>query len=137
MGLIPNSAFHRLELMMKTINSSSRALKQITREHYLTEFSTQVPDHPDIAYFSATSAIVQPILKGALPIFWLPHQILKATEGDNDGFVSVESAKWGDHICTYGGDHYAQIGQLLGRSRGMNYLQFYQEIFSYLKRQGM
>jgi triacylglycerol esterase/lipase EstA (alpha/beta hydrolase family) len=58
-------------------------------------------------------------------------------EGDNDGFVSVESAKWGEHICTYSGDHYAQIGQFLGRSRGMDYMKFYDEIFTRLKNDGM
>ena len=48
-----------------------------------------------------------------------------------------ESAKWGEHICTYVGDHYAQIGQILGRSRGLDFMAFYHEIFGHLKKQGM
>jgi triacylglycerol lipase len=92
---------------------------------------------PNVAYYSATTAISNPLITKALPLFWIPHQLIKKTEGDNDGFVSVESAKWGEHICTYSGDHYSQIGQVLGRARGMDYIQFYTEIFSRLKQDGM
>ena len=63
--------------------------------------------------------------------------MLTRYEGDNDGFVSVHSASWGEHICTYVGDHYGQIGQFLGRSRGLDYLRFYEEILRRLKREGM
>lgn len=136
-GLVPGSAFDLADRFLQLMGSSTGALKQITRQFCNGEFAQQAVDRPNVAYFSATTAIRDPIMTNSLPIFWIPHRILSKLEGDNDGFVSVESAKWGEHICTYHGDHYAQIGQFLGRSRGMDYLKFYQEIFGRLKKEGM
>lgn len=136
-GLLPTSAFDAAAFIMKSFDSNMGALKQITREYCLGKFSEDTPNHPDVAYFSATTAIPTPVMMNSLPIFWISHRLLAKYEGDNDGFVSVESAKWGDHICTYPGDHYAQIGQFLGRSRGTDYIKFYREIFGHLKKQGM
>ncbi len=135
-GLLPRSAFSLADRILQFLDSSSGALMQITRHYCLGEFAALAPKMPNVGYFSATTAIAEPIVKNSLPIFWLSHGFLKKTEGDNDGFVSVESAMWGDHICTHSGDHYAQIGQFLGRSRGMNYIGFYNEIFKHLKKEG-
>jgi hypothetical protein len=96
-----------------------------------------MPNVRGVGYFSATSAIPKSIMKYSLPMFWIPHKVLKRYEGDNDGFVSVQSATWGEHICTFRGDHYGQIGHFLGRSRGLDYLKFYGEILTRLKREGM
>jgi len=126
-----------LETVVKFFETSYEPLKQVSHQFCTSEFMKMAPDQPGVAYFSATSAITKPLFKNALPFFWLPHEIIMKTEGENDGFVSVTSAKWGDHICTYQGDHYGQIGQFLGYSRGMDYMKFYKEIFSYLKTQGM
>jgi triacylglycerol lipase len=134
---LPDSAFAVADRMLSLLNLSSGALKQVTREHCIGVFAIQAPNVPGIGYYSATTAIACPIMKNSLPIFWISNKILSKYEGDNDGFVSVQSAMWGEHICTYAGDHYAQIGQILGRSRGMDYMKFYSEIFERLKRDGM
>lgn len=102
----------------------------------MKNFNEITPDNPGTTYFSATTAIRNPLLRHALPIFWLSHPALKRLEGDNDGFVSVESSKWGEQICVHFGDHYAQIGQLMGRSRGLKTLEFYREIFTHLNKGG-
>lgn len=136
-GILPSTAFHTADRFLQLMDSSSGALRQITRTYCNNEFAEMAPMLPNIAYYSATTAISDPVMKNALPIFWLPFRIMTKMEGDNDGFVSVESAKWGEHICTYSGDHYAQIGQFLGRSRGMDYMKFYDEIFTRLKSDGM
>ena len=136
-GVLPDSAFTAMNRVLQYFDSHSGALKQVTRQFCLGAFSDLTPNVPEVGYFSATSAIGEPVMKNSLPVFWLSHQILSKYEGENDGFVSVESAAWGNHICTYQGDHYAQIGQFLGRSRGMDYLKFYSEIFSRLKQEGM
>lgn len=137
LGLVPDSAYSVTDRLLKLFDSTGEALKQVSRKYCTTELLQVAPNRPNVAYFSATSAITRPLFKNALPFFWIPHGILMKTEGDNDGFVSVESATWGDHICTYAGDHYAQIGQFVGYSRGMNYMNFYNEIFRHLKSQGM
>ena len=136
-GLLPNSAFSTADRFLKLMGSSTGALKQITREYCTGEFASLTHNVSGVGYFSATTAIANPFMSRSLPIFWIPYRILSKLEGDNDGFVSVESAKWGDHICTYDGDHYSQIGQFLGRARGTDYIKFYNEIFRHLKKEGM
>jgi triacylglycerol lipase len=137
LGLMPESALLTFNRLLKAWDSNSGAFKQVGRKYCTEDFQRLAPKMGKVAYFSATSAITKPIYKKSLPIFWLPYHFLTKVEGDNDGFVSVDSAKWGDHICTYTGDHYAQIGQFLGRSRGMDYLKFYRDIFRHLKQQDM
>ena len=129
-------AISSIDRMTSVLGISFGALKQVSCRNFEESLNIQMPDMQGVGYFSATSAIADPCRNNALPLFWGTHGILKKHEGDNDGYVSVTSAQWGHHICTYSGDHYAQIGHLLGRTRGMDYLRFYGEIFSYLKKQG-
>jgi hypothetical protein len=75
-------------------------------------------------------------MRHSLPTFWIPHSLLKRMEGDNDGFVSEASARFGDPIVTAVGDHYAQIGHFLGRTRGLDHEDFYAKIFGRLAREG-
>jgi len=135
-GLLPDSAFTAVNKVLQYFDSDGGALKQVTREYCQGAFAQLAPNLPEVGYFSATSAIAEPVMLNSLPVFWLSHKILSRYEGENDGFVSVESAIWGNHICTYQGDHYAQIGQFLGRSRGLDYMRFYEEIFTRLKQEG-
>jgi triacylglycerol lipase len=90
-----------------------------------------------VAYFSATSVIGKKYRQTSLPIFWIPHKYLLDFDGDNDGFVSLKSSMWGEHICTYIGDHYGQIGHPLGYTRGLNHIKFFKEIFKTLNSEGM
>jgi triacylglycerol lipase len=136
-GLLPNVAFVAVNHLLKSLEYSSEGFRQITQKHVSEVLAPKMPNVPGVAYFSATSAIPDPFMKYSLPVFWIPNRILRKYEGDNDGFVSVQSASWGEHICTYRGDHYGQIGQFLGRSRGLDYLSFYNEIFGRLHREGM
>lgn len=136
-GIVPDKAFAAANRLLSIMESSSEGLKQITTRYVTETLGPKLANVEGVAYFSATSAIPSNVMKHSLPMFWIPHRILKSYEGDNDGFVSVHSATWGEHICTYRGDHYGQIGQFLGRSRGLDYLKFYEEILRRLKREGM
>ena len=138
MGIIPESAFTAANRLLGILECSGEGLQQITRKNLTEDLGPRMANMPGVAYFSATSAIPNSsVMTRSLPMFWVPHRLLLKNEGDNDGFVSVESSKWGEHICTYAGDHYGQIGQFLGRSRGLDYLKFYEEILTRLKREGM
>lgn len=136
-GVIPDVAFKAVNGLLSFLDSSGDGLRQITRQHASEVLAGKLGDLPGVGYFSATSAIPRNFARTALPMFWIPHRLLSRYEGDNDGFVSVESARHGEHICTYPGDHYGQIGQFLGRSRGLDYLRFYREILGRLHREGM
>ncbi len=136
LGYIPEAAFEAVDFLLAFFQSTSRAFHQMTSKHHAEIFAREVPDMPGVGYFSATSTITAPLIKHALPIFWLSSTVLQKLEGDNDGFVSVESSKWGEHICTYNGDHYGQIGQFLGHSRGLDHYAFFDEILGRLHKEG-
>jgi triacylglycerol lipase len=136
-GPVANVAWTSANRLLGLIKCSTEGLKQVTTRYSSETLSGQLVDAPGVGYFSAASAIPASFMKASLPGFWIPNQLLRRFEGDNDGFVSVHSAMWGNHICTYQGDHYGQIGQLLGRSRGLDYLAFYGEILRRLNREAM
>lgn len=87
------------------------ALSQLRREYMQNVFNPAIIDHPDTRYFSY-AAKVNPdnrTLCGRLRRV-NAHFIRKA-EGENDGMVSVESAKWGEFKGTVVSDHGELIGQ--------------------------
>jgi triacylglycerol lipase len=134
---VPTAAGMLARKAIELLKLPAGGLRQLGTRHCNEVFHHEVPDAPNVAYFSATSAIPDPVFKHSLPVFWPTHKVLLEREGDNDGFVSVGSAEWGTHICTYRGDHYGQIGQLLGRSRGLDHMKFFEEITGRLRREGM
>ncbi len=133
--LFLNDIIEKTEGLAKKINFSHLGLRQVSKKYFNEHFHITVQDVPGVAYFSATSIIHSPIFLNSLPGFWLTQPILNHYEGDNDGFVSLESAKWGTHICTYNGDHYAQIGQFMGH-RKFDHLKFFGEIIGRLRQEG-
>ncbi len=134
---VPVGAREAIEKIMGYVDSSHMGLEQVSCKYHKETFSVEAADAPGVGYFSATSVIRNPVYKTALPVFWISNQVIRLLEGENDGFVSEESSKWGQHICTYVGDHYGQIGQFLGRSRGLDHYQFFTDIATRLHREGM
>ncbi len=56
-------------------------------------FNSEVPDSPQVYYQSYTSKMKHPWSHMLLSITYC---MIKPLEGENDGLVSVESAKWGE-----------------------------------------
>lgn len=133
---LPGPAFDAANRLMGTLGGSLDAFREISPESMRGDFGARLAAAPGVTYFSATTAIPRTYLRHSLPTFWIPHHLLKRLEGDNDGFVAVESARFGEHILTEVGDHYAQIGHFLGRTRGLDYADFYGAIFGRLQREG-
>lgn len=72
------------------------------------KFNDAVPDHPEVAYFSISAARTFK----QMPAFALhSHHVVDAAEGSNDGLVSVASATWGTHLCTWPLDHWQAINR--------------------------
>ena len=136
LGILPDATLDVSQQVLEMLKLSGEGFRQITTKHMTGEFMKQAPEAEGVRYFSATSVIQGSVYRNALPMFWLTHRILQRYEGENDGFVSLHSARWGEHICTYTGDHYAQVGQIAGFSRGMDHHQFFDEIILRLKREG-
>jgi triacylglycerol lipase len=70
------------------------------------EFNEQTPDAPKVRYFSVGGRIRHDWLN----IQWgLPSGILDKLEGDNDGIVSLASAKYGEDFEVWDGDHMSLV----------------------------
>lgn len=71
------------------------------------------------------------------------YSILRRTEGENDGFVSIESSKWGDYLgcfCTKrkrGVSHGDMIDLMRENIRGFDVCESYVGIVKRLKARGM
>ena len=81
---------------------------------YLTEtFNPRTPDDPRVRYFSIAGRMSAPNIWHPL---WFPKLVLDSAAGadgagNNDGLVSVDSARWGEFLGTLeGADHWALRG---------------------------
>ncbi|KAF8632986.1 hypothetical protein AX15_001583 [Amanita polypyramis BW_CC] len=72
-----------------------KAFECLTVEH-MHKFNDETPDVPDVKYFS-WGAIYEP---GLIDTWKYPHSVIMEKEGENDGLVSVKSAKWGTYLGT-------------------------------------
>jgi triacylglycerol lipase len=81
------------------------------------KFNEVVPDVSGIRYFSVAGRHAGQITQ---PAWLLPYNIVYQEEGDNDGVVSVASAKWGEDFEIWDGDHFSLVNWLnfWGRNRG-------------------
>lgn len=135
-GLLSDDMFHAAERVINRFNWSNEGFRQLGTRSFAEELEGRLGDAPGVSYFSATSVIREPIMRTALPIFWLTERVLRRYEGENDGFVSEHSARWGEHLGTWVGDHYGQIGQVLGRTRGLDYVNLFETVVGRLRDEG-
>jgi triacylglycerol lipase len=98
-------------------------------------FNEKTPNHPDVRYFSYGASV--PLSK-LTPVLRRAWNLLKAVEGDNDGMVSVASARWGEYLGTICADHYAQTPDLTFTRPGEDFdvLGFYARLVEDLARRG-
>ena len=79
---------------------------------YADRFNRESPDMPGVYYQSFAGVMKTPLSDINLST---ANMIIKMIEGDNDGLVSVQSAKWGDHFALLTGrtnrgvSHYDEI----------------------------
>jgi triacylglycerol lipase len=66
------------------------------------QFNAQTPDAPGVRYFSVGGRFEVPWLS---PEWQLPAKIVERVEGDNDGVVSLTSARHGEDFQVWDGDH--------------------------------
>jgi len=74
---------------------------QLTPQYLDEVFNPETPDHPEVSYFSYGASKECQILNP----FYFFNNLLWTTEGDNDGLVSVRSARWGEYLGTLACDH--------------------------------
>jgi len=108
--------------------------QEFTTSSVVGSFNPQNPDDPRVAYFSFAGVTDA---KDVTPCFLISLGILDATEGPNDGVVSVASAKWGTFEGTLATDHLGEVGQLLGfTAQGFDQVKFFEGWAAELERRG-
>ncbi|KAF8946537.1 hypothetical protein BGZ47_000267 [Haplosporangium gracile] len=79
------------------------AYANLTTEYCTQVFNPNTPNDPQVAYYSYGASVPR------LPIWaplGFPWEVINAREGENDGLVSVASARWGKYIETVECDHW-------------------------------
>ncbi|KAK4512234.1 uncharacterized protein ATC70_002930 [Mucor velutinosus] len=119
------------------------AYAHLTTDFCKEYFNPNTPDDPNVKYYSYGAAAKFPAWSSLLGI---PGQMVQEKEGDNDGIVSVQSAKWGTYVKTIQADHWDLSGKshIPYRFRtpkpenGQEFdrLEFYAELASHLYNQG-
>ncbi|KAG0212342.1 hypothetical protein BGX28_006486 [Mortierella sp. GBA30] len=79
------------------------AYANLTTSYCNEIFNPNTPDDPRVAYYSYGASVPQIPLWAPLGFPW---EVIKAKEGDNDGLVSTQSARWGQYVETVEADHW-------------------------------
>lgn len=113
---------------------------EMTRPYMQNVFNANCPDVAGLYYQTYTSKIRYASNSVILEVPWL---ICLANEGDNDGLVSVSSAKWGNFRGVIEGawwsggvDHLNIVNQFFGVTPGFDAPDFYVSMLSDLKEKG-
>lgn len=103
------------------------------------EFNEKVKDSEKVYYQSYTT-----VLKNIFSdyILFIPYIFIKRLEGENDGLVSIESAKWGDFKGVIRNPHLRGIshGDIIDLKRedyrGFDVVKWYVDLVADLKKSG-
>lgn len=99
------------------------------------KFNAEVVDAPGVKYFSMGFYIPSPVeTHSTIPWLWATHGLIAgAGYRDNDGMVSVESARWGQSLGEFAGDHYSETSPvpLIG---GPGYLEIFTRVLMNIER---
>lgn len=95
------------------------AFYQLTTQYMKENFNKSVVDVKDVSYFSYGARITP----STVSPFYLTNAIIQKAEGDNDGMVSVKSAKWGEYMGTMDNVDHADIINMAKplKLRNLNY----------------
>lgn len=110
------------------------------------EFNPQTRDRDGVRYYSYGASFTP----GIFSMFRQTHKVVEREEGENDGLVSVQSAKWGTYKGTLVGVSHLDlinwtnrlkflVGRVagLGMERKFNAVAFYLDIADMLAKEGL
>jgi triacylglycerol lipase len=113
-----------------------QALRELTPSYVESTFNEEVPDHPDVEYWSYGCQAGEGTEIPIDPIFRYFNSYLFEHEGPNDGIVSVRSARWGDYLGTIDADHARQVGMKSRLAASFDANSFYASIAQRLADRG-
>ncbi len=87
---------------------------ELTTKYLNETFNRKVINRAEIRYFSMGFYVPSPIVTHLLvPWLWATHELItNAGSPDNDGMVDVESARWGEDLGAFPGDHYSETAEI-------------------------
>lgn len=103
------------------------------------QFNEEVPDMPQVYYQSYATAMKDFLSD---PLLSVPYLLIKPLEGENDGLVSTESAKWGDFKGIVRNRRHRGIshGDIIDLKRedykGFDVVEFYVKLVADLRERG-
>jgi triacylglycerol lipase len=112
------------------------ALTELTPEYMEETFNPEVPNHPDVTYWSYGCQAGKGTSVPIAPLFRYLNTYLFGREGVNDGLVSVRSTRWGEYQGTIGADHARQVGISAGLGADFDSNAFYTSIVQNLAEEG-
>lgn len=113
-----------------------QALSELTPEYVTDTFNRAVPDHPSVRYWSYAGCAGKETDVPLDPFFYLLNNYVYRREGVNDGYISVESAKWGTFLGTIDADHARQVGLASRLGADFDANAFYASIAEMLAEEG-
>lgn len=99
-------------------------------------FNRMTPDHPGVYYQSYGSVLDRPLRE---PAFLLTHLLIELLEGENDGLVSTQSARWTNFqgiLPGRGGVSHIDMVDRRRKERGFAVELFYLSLVEKLKNRG-
>lgn len=115
---------------------SEASAAQLTRSYILETFNPEITDVDDIPYYSYSSAVGKGTDQPISVIARYQNNHIYGIEGLNDGMVSVESAKWGEHIKTSKLSHLEQMNLRVRNGRENLYRAFWLDVVKMLQERG-
>lgn len=119
-----------------TKSDSVGSAAQLTRRYINEQFNPSTPNIDDIPYYSYTSAVGKGTSEPIRVIARYQNKHIYDIEGPNDGMVSVESAKWGEHIETSNLSHLEQMNLRIKDNREVLFQNFWLEVVKMLEAKG-
>ena len=112
--VIPGSMSRMLRDPVRFVNDlidiEPEAIRRFTTEYMQNHFNVKVTDAADVSYRSYAGVSGLGEKDWLAPLFHPTHLFLLLKGQENDGWVTVESAKWGDFRGEIPADHADQIG---------------------------
>ena len=119
-----------------TKSNSVASAAQLTRKYINEQFNPTITDVDDIPYYSYTSAVGKGTQEPIRVIARYQNKHIYENEGPNDGMVSVESARWGEHIKTSKLSHLEQMNMRIKDDRKPLFQEFWLDLVKMLEEKG-
>lgn len=120
----------------KTKSDALGSLEQLTCSYMQDTFNPNHPDVDGVSYYSYSAAVGKGTKHSINPVLKFQNNQIFDKEGENDAFVSVESAKWGTHLKTVPLSHLAQMHLQMNKETQAIYQNFWLNTLKVLAKNG-